>query len=109
MGATFTIHYLDSDGAPDGQLASDEVKDGSVPWTSRHARTARERATRVARFLGQSMAVVRGDRVAYIIRPDGTVSTPPGMTVQAREGCRRASGRACFCSACRAERKAGRA
>lgn len=105
----FTIHYMTDSGGLDGQLASDDVKDGTQPWISRHASTARKRAATAARFLGRNMAVVRnGDRVAYVIGPDGRVSTPPGVTVAERENCTRGSGRPCFCTACRAERKAGR-
>lgn len=77
----------------------------------RHATTARKRALAAARDAGRSVTVKRGDRAAYTVSPEGHVGQPEGVIVDERERCKRALGTdgPCFCSTCRAERKAARA
>lgn len=74
----------------------------------KHATTARARALRAARESGRVVTVMRGERAAYTVDAAGRVGVPSGMRAAEREACKRALGTdgPCFCSACRAERRA---
>lgn len=74
-----------------------------------HATTIRREATALAESSGRSVRVMRGDACAYVMDPDGTRRPPDGAVFEQRENCTRsADGPACFCTACRADRRAGR-
>jgi hypothetical protein len=79
----------------------------------RHMATARRNAAELARAYGTPVEVVTFDRegrrkVRTIIHPDGRAAPPPQAVTDEREGCVRHEGRPCFCTPCRAERKAAR-
>lgn len=97
----YTIRYNDT-GEPAGP-------DG---YSVRHARTVRHVARDMAAAHGRAIQVVRivADEVtaAYIIDPDGTRRPPEGTKFEQRENCIAPEGKMCFCTACRADRRAGR-
>jgi hypothetical protein len=75
------------------------------PWKCNHAATARAEALDRAIRLGQPIAVVRAGKVSYIMHPDGTRTAPLGMTAPPLEQCSAGTGKACFCTPCRNERR----
>ena len=83
-------------------------------FETRHMATARQRAREWAATTGEAVEVCTHDRetgrrrIRTIIRPDGSAAPPPGMTA-GREDCTRDSGRPCFCTPCRDERRKARA
>ena len=78
-----------------------------------HSRTARIVARREAAERRQHVLVSRvvngKARPAYVVRVDGSSAPPTTMQAPGREDCKRAEGVPCFCTPCRAERKAARA
>lgn len=70
-----------------------------------HMQTARRLAVQASKAAGLDVVIVRTgsiERPVLTVKPDGTFWAPPGV----ESACTRGSGRACFCPACRAERKA---
>lgn len=95
--AVFTLHV------------SGERKAGEY----RHAATARAVAVELAAELSLPVEVCTTDakgrrKVRTVIQPDGSAKPPSNVERDVREGCVRDEGRACFCTPCRAERKAAR-
>lgn len=94
----------------DGTLGTTVTAEDGNPWGCRHAVTARRMARDVASIEAIRIGVMRGGKCAYVMRPDGTAERPPGtQPANDREDCKRESGGACFCTACRGERAAARA
>lgn len=78
---------------------------------SRHMATARRNAVALAERTGSPVEVCTHDangarRVRTIIHPDGRAAPPTSAETDPREGCVRHEGRTCFCTPCRAERRA---
>lgn len=83
--------------------------DTVVPeWSSHHAATARDKARIVATAAQRPVEVLRGGKPAYVMMPDGNVTPPGGVVVAPRSVCTKDSGRPCFCTPCREDRKAAR-
>jgi hypothetical protein len=79
---------------------------------TRHMTTARARALELSKADGRAIQITRiagagTMKPTLIVNPDGHCQRPAG-TKATGQACKRASGRACFCPACRAERKARR-
>lgn len=93
----FTLHYYE-----DGQLT------GSTGFICKHSRTARKEARLAADATDAAVAVMRGEKIAYIVHPGGGTGRPPASEpMSATEDCvRGVEDRACFCSPCRAARRA---
>lgn len=81
---------------------------------TRHMQTARSRALELSAEDGRAIQISRIGkggimRACLIVNPDGHTQRPRrAKAANPREDCKRDSGRACFCTACRAERKAAR-
>jgi hypothetical protein len=95
----FSLRFLTDTGLPGDPVAHD-----GQPFTCQHAVTARERAKTDAVLFGRPIAVMRGDRVAYTLSPEGSRASPAGALVPERARCTAERG-ACFCLACRAARR----
>jgi hypothetical protein len=110
---TFELHFLGTDGRTTGRIL-DPLEGGAdaVPFESRHGSTARRAAREAAARAECDVLVARivdGEvRPAYVVRPDGRQANPPGSVAVQREACTAGNGRPCFCTACRAERKAAK-
>lgn len=81
---------------------------------TRHMTTARSRAIELSAKDGRAIQITRIAgaglmKVTLIVEPDGRCRRPAKSKPVAREDCKRDSGQPCFCSPCRAERKAARA
>lgn len=76
----------------------------------RHATTARARALAAAAETNHNVVVSRAGKPAYSVTPAGHILPPEGAQTAPREDCKRALGTdgPCFCSSCRAERRAER-
>lgn len=113
---TFQLHFLGTDGRTTGQIL-DPLEGGAdaVAFESRHASTARRAAREAAARAESDVLIVRvvkdAMQPAYVVTPDGRQKNPPGTVAVQRETCTAedGSGRPCWCTACRAARKAARA
>jgi hypothetical protein len=90
----FTIHSI-----PNGTTLGD-----AEDFSSQHSTTARREATRLAKEREVTVAVVRADKVAYLVTPLGKCIPPGGVVTVDREQCKLP--RSCFCTPCREGRKA---
>lgn len=109
----FRLDYLRLDGQTGGCVRADLNGGVDTPdFTCEHASTARRHASEAAIRAECDVLVSRVTgldvRPAYVITPTGERKPPPGVVVMARENCKRDTGQACFCSACRAERRSQR-
>lgn len=95
----FTLHYYE-----DGQLSRDPI--GYCAY--KHASTARKEARREADATDAPVAVMRDDKTTYIMHPDGRAERAPASQAPSpAEDCvQGVEDRACFCSPCRAIRRA---
>lgn len=90
------------------------VQDEQQRGPYNHMTTARKVAVSLAAELSEAVEVCTHDaktgrrRIRTIIHPEGRAAPPPGMEQPEREGCVAHEGRACFCTPCRAARKARR-
>ena len=80
---------------------------------TRHMATARSRAIELSERDDRPIQISRisgagAMKPTLIVNPDGRCSRPAGTKAPAREDCKRDSGQPCFCSPCRAERRAAR-
>lgn len=96
----FILHYLEAGG---------DYPTWLEPYN--HMSTARKQATKLALLTNKRVQISRvlpEDKVVacLIVGPDGTAERPlHSQPVSRREDCTRGTGRACFCSPCRAARK----
>ncbi len=74
-------------------------------WTCQSAVTARRESSKRAARAGAPVAVIRGGKVSYIMHPDGTRTAPLGTIAAPLESCSKGTGKACFCTPCRSERR----
>lgn len=90
---------------------ADELSQRAGSREYHHALSARADARICAANQNRAVAictVIDGKvKPRFIIEPDGTVRPPEGVVADKRETCVRTD-RACFCTACRTERRAGR-
>src|ERR1043165_3125074 len=109
----FRLDYIQSDGRTIAPVLGSEV--GILPTgdvLTRHMTTARGHARRAAELSGKDVLITRivgagTMKPSAVVHPDGSGSRPPGTrAANPREDCKRASGERCWCSACRAERRA---
>lgn len=103
----YRLDYHDGD----REAVRDPMMIGSDLIT-RHMSTARGRASEEARESGRAILITRIGKAgamkpSLIVEPSGKCRRPDG-TKATGQGCSRASGKACFCPACRAERKVRR-
>lgn len=103
----FTLHLLQTDGKLTDAIGDDLLV--GEAFACEHAQTARAKAKEYATTNNTDVVVVRdGDRACYTITRRGETTPPPNARVPEREQCKRGSGQACFCLACRADRRAQR-
>jgi hypothetical protein len=109
----FVLHFIGTDGKSSSAVPASLTDFNGPDARVRHSSTARAHALEAASRAEAAVQVSReiaGGKVkpAYIVMPDGTVKAPVGMKVPEREVCHKddpAWRGACFCSACRAERR----
>lgn len=115
----FRLDYIDSDGRIIAPVLGSEIDTLSLAASAEdvltmHASTARKHARAAADRSGKDVLItriVKGGQLkpSTVIRAAGGSGRPPGFKpANARENCKRDSGQRCFCTACRAERKATR-
>jgi hypothetical protein len=100
----YRLDYLNDDGTTAEPVPT---------FLSRHMTTARSAAIAAAKR-GRAILITRigkagALKATLIIMPDGTAKRPPNTKSTDRGGdCRKDSGVACFCTACRADRREAR-
>lgn len=114
----FRLDYLDANGAVLAPVLGHEVgilqpDRATRPVKTQHATTARKHARAAAEQAQHAVLISRviGEDVkpTTTVQPDGRSGRPPGFKpASTREDCTQGSGQRCFCTACRAERKARR-
>ncbi len=78
-----------------------------IGTTCSHMTTARARALVAARESGRKVQISRNGIVSLTVSPDGEFGRPlHSRPVSEVEDCTKGTGRVCFCSPCRAERRA---
>jgi hypothetical protein len=106
----YRLDYLNDDGTTAEPVTNFVGSD----FLARHMTTARGAAIEVAAKRGRAILITRigkagALRATLIIMPDGTAKRPPNTKSTDRAGdCRKGSGVACFCTACRADRREAR-
>ncbi len=85
------------------------ASDTQLPIECRHASTARSEAELAAEACDLPITVLRDGKASYVMLPDGSRRKPDGSWSPPGAACTRGTGRACFCTPCREERKAARA
>jgi hypothetical protein len=115
----YRLDYIDSDGRTIAPVLGSEIARLSLGASNRdvltmHAATARKYAREAAELSGRDVLITRivgagTMKPSAVVHPDGSGSRPPGTrAANPREDCKRATGEHCWCSACRAERRAAR-
>jgi hypothetical protein len=113
----FRLDYIDASGRIIAPVLGSEIDTLSIGASAAdvltmHAATARKHARAAAERSGHDVLITRivgGGRLkpSSVVKPDGSNGRPPGSRpASRREDCKRDSGQRCFCTACRAERKA---
>lgn len=106
--ALYRLDYLDGENT---EPVRDPVIGGDL--LTRHMTTARSRALQISGDVDRPIQISRISgagqmKVTLVVDPDGHCRRPAKSKPVAREDCTRGTGRPCFCSPCRAERKAAR-
>lgn len=94
-------------------VASVAREDGTLSALrdARHAQTIRAWAIDTARTTGEAIYITRvtagESHPCFVVLPNGHVERPAGMApISAREDCRAEADGMCYCSPCRAARRA---